>query len=156
MVRGPGGICIKPDGPRDADTVLLAWAYNHDPIDLTWDPACPPDFPRAVLLGATRAVPGLAAYLASGPSIARHVGGLYMKTPDGLPLIGPLDVDGAYAIAGLAGFGVMVACAAGELVASLINADAPAFDPLPFLPGRFQDPAYRAAAAARSGPDSTL
>jgi glycine/D-amino acid oxidase-like deaminating enzyme len=148
----PGGICIKPDGQRDADTVLLAWAYNHDLIEIVFDPACPPDFPRAVLNGATRAVPGLRPYL-GGPSVARHVGGLYMKTPDGLPLIGPLEVEGAYAIAGLAGFGVMVACAAGELVASWITGDAPALDPLPFVPTRFRDPAYL---AARSGPDSTL
>lgn len=150
----PGGICIKPDGPRDADTVLLAWAYNHDPIALSWDPECSADFPRAVLLGATRAVPGLRAYL-DAPSVARHVGGHYMKTPDGLPLIGPMEVEGAYAVAGLAGFGVMVACAAAELVASWISGAAPALDPLPFVPGRFHDPANL---ANRSGtaPDSTL
>lgn len=103
--------------------------------------------------GATRAVPGLRAYLESGPSVARHVGGLYMKTPDGLPLIGPLEAEGAYAIAGLAGFGIMVACAAAELVASSITGDAPALDPSPFFPGRFRDAAHL---AARSGPDSTL
>ena len=34
-----------------------------------------------------------------------------------MPLIGPHGVDGAYVVGGLAGFGSMMACAAGELTA---------------------------------------
>jgi glycine/D-amino acid oxidase-like deaminating enzyme len=34
-------------------------------------------------------------------------------TEENWPLIGPLGVDGAFAVAGLSGFGSMAACAAG-------------------------------------------
>ena len=46
-------------------------------------------------------------------------GGYYTKTPDNLPLIGPLPdaPEGVFVCAGLSGYGVMAANAAGELLA---------------------------------------
>jgi glycine/D-amino acid oxidase-like deaminating enzyme len=54
-----------------------------------------------------------------------HYGGYYTKTRENLPLIGPMQQDGAtipgaYLIGALSGFGTMAACAAGELVAAWV------------------------------------
>ncbi len=40
------------------------------------------------------------------------------------PLIGPMGVEGAYLIGALSGFGVMAACASGELLASHVTGSA--------------------------------
>jgi glycine/D-amino acid oxidase-like deaminating enzyme len=48
-----------------------------------------------------------------------------------------------FAVAGLAGFGAMMACAAGELAAALITgAKVDATMAAAFDPGRFDDPRY--------------
>ena len=72
-------------------------------------------------------------------------GGYYTQAPDNLPLIGaqPAAPTGAYMCAGLSGYGVMAANAAGELLAQHV-----AGEPLPeayagaFAPERWLDEAY--------------
>ena len=71
-------------------------------------------------------------------------GGYYTRAPDNLPLIGPLPgaPAGAYVCAGLSGYGVMAANAAGELLAQHVTAE-----PLPtyaqaFRPERWLDNDY--------------
>jgi glycine/D-amino acid oxidase-like deaminating enzyme len=54
-----------------------------------------------------------------------------------------LPVEGAYVIGALSGFGVMAACAAGELLAAhLTGGTLPHYAPA-FLLERYQDPAYQ-------------
>ncbi|MEA2622654.1 MAG: hypothetical protein QOH61_1564, partial [Chloroflexota bacterium] len=121
----PAGLHIKPDGDTTGDLVKLGWAYNQEPETPRWEPLCPPEFPRTVLLGGSRIVPGLGTYLRDEHSpVVDHTCGYYVRTPDGLPLVGPLQVAGAHVVAGLAGYGAMAACAAGELAAAWVTGDA--------------------------------
>jgi glycine/D-amino acid oxidase-like deaminating enzyme len=53
-------------------------------------------------------------------------------------------VDGAHVIGALSGYGLMAACAAGELLAAHVTgAPLPAYAPA-FTPARYADPAYLA------------
>ena len=48
-------------------------------------------------------------------------GGYYAKTPENRPLIGPLPIAGAWVNAAYSGFGIMGACAGGELLAAHVG-----------------------------------
>ena len=74
------------------------------------------------------------------------------KTPDNLPLIGPLvgAPEGTFVCAGLSGYGVMAANAAGELLASHVARDALG-DSLyadDFLPERWSREEYKGRVAS--------
>ncbi|MBI1893683.1 MAG: FAD-binding oxidoreductase, partial [Candidatus Rokubacteria bacterium] len=70
-------------------------------------------------------------------------GGYYCKARENRPLIGPLPVEGAHLVGGLSGYGVMAACAAGELVAAHITgAPLPRYAPA-FTLSRYADPSYQ-------------
>jgi glycine/D-amino acid oxidase-like deaminating enzyme len=70
-------------------------------------------------------------------------GGYYAKTGENRPLIGPLPAEGAYIVGALSGFGIMAACAAGELLAAhLTGGELPSYAPW-FLLERYDDPGYR-------------
>ena len=80
-------------------------------------------------------------------------GGYYTKTPDNLPLIGPLPgaPQGAYVCAGLSGYGVMAANAAGDLLAGLLDEEAPPTSyeyASTFSPERWSDEEYVRKVAA--------
>lgn len=159
--RLPGGIHVKPDDSSEPDAIKLGWAWDPTPRPPVEDPACPPDFPRMVLLGACAIVPGLASYaeaLADGRlAPVAHDGGFYARTPDGRPLIGPAGgPDGLHVVGGLAGFGAMMAAAAGELAADWIaprsGTSAPS-ESGALDPRRFADPAY--AEVLRTGAVAT-
>jgi len=62
------------------------------------------EYPKIALRGMTNMIPALTGYID--------------KTPR--PLIGHLPVSGTYIIGALSGYGLMVACAAGELLAAQI------------------------------------
>ena len=69
-------------------------------------------------------------------------GGYYTKTVENRPLIGPLPIPGAYVIGALSGFGVMAACAAGELLAAHVTkSELPEYANA-FLLDRYMDPIY--------------
>lgn len=134
----PPGIHVKPDDNAGPDALKIGWAWDQRPTTPSDDPAYPPDFPRMALLGVSTFIPALSP---DSPVVA-HEGGFYARTPDGRPLIGRVG-ENMFAVAGLAGFGAMMACAAGELAAAVITgtavdaATAAAFDPQ-----RFDDAAY--------------
>ena len=94
-----------------------------------------------VLRGLSRMLPGLARYIGHAPRPSID-GGYYVKTRENRLLAGPLPIEGAYVIAGLSGYGLMVACAAAGLLADHITGA-----PLPpyaaaFSPERYNQPAY--------------
>ncbi len=129
----PPGVHVKPDDSVVPDGVKLGWARDQTPSPPIADPACPPEFPREVVARAGTLIPGLLDYLDGELPVVAHDGGFYARTPDGLPLIGATPVDGFFVLAGLAGFGAMMACAAGELAARLAFEGSPQtanpFDP---------------------------
>jgi len=74
-----------------------------------------------------------------------HYAGYYTKTKENLPVIGPLDVEGAYIVGALSGFGTMVSCAAGELVAAWVAGGELPDYAQHLSPGRYDDAAYIAS-----------
>jgi glycine/D-amino acid oxidase-like deaminating enzyme len=140
----PVGIHVKPDDSAGPDALKIGWAWDQRPVAASDDPRVPPDFPRMVQLAASTFIPALAPDL---PVVA-HEGGFYARTPDGRPLIGAVDVD-RFVVAGFAGFGAMMACAAGELAAALITGtDVDAATAAAFDPRRFDDATYLEAIGA--------
>ena len=111
----PGGLHVKPESK---DLIKLGWAYNRTPEPPQWHPVDSIDFPSIVLKGATRFIPGLEQYAGDRiPTPVVQYSGYYTRTRENWPLIGPLEVDGLYAVTALSGYGTMCACAAGELCA---------------------------------------
>jgi len=139
----PAGTHGLPEGGADSPILLALWTYDIE----TMDPVAPlppfdPLYYEIVLRGLSRMIPGLEAYFDKLPRPVID-GGYYAKTPENRPLIGPLPVEGAYLIGALSGFGIMAACAAGELLAAHVTGrDLPAYAPW-FLLERYHDPAYQ-------------
>ena len=139
----PGGVHFRPEGGPGAETVLLLWAYHLEPLAPRFPVPLDPEYPEIVLRGMATLAPGLAAYLERLPK-AYVDGGYYTKTQENRPLIGPLPVAGAYVFAALSGYGLMAACAGGELLAAHITgAPLPAYAPA-FDLRRYDDADYRA------------
>jgi glycine/D-amino acid oxidase-like deaminating enzyme len=142
----PPGVHARPDGGGEAATLLLLFNYEAGATDVVFPLPEAPHYAEIALRGASRMVPALAAYVGAGvrPFID---GGYYIKTRENRPLIGPLPVEGAYIVGAFSGFGVMAACAAGELLARHISGVAlPDYAPA-FLLGRYGEPAYQARLA---------
>jgi glycine/D-amino acid oxidase-like deaminating enzyme len=138
LAEFPVGVHARPSG---GDSVLLYWTLDTERVEpvfpQTWDPATP----EILLRGMSVAVPGLAAYFQHLPKPFVD-GGYYAKTEENRPLIGPLPVEGAYITGAFSGFGIMAACAAGELLAAHITgADLPDYADA-FRLERYQDAAY--------------
>jgi glycine/D-amino acid oxidase-like deaminating enzyme len=110
------------------------------------EPVFPPplddQYPEVALRGLAHMLPGLTGYFERSLK-PRLDGGYYTKTRENRPLIGPLPVSGAYVIGALSGFGLMTACAAGELLATYITGgELPSYAPA-FSLDRYQDPQYQ-------------
>lgn len=139
----PAGVHGRPIGA--GDQLLMYWTYDCESTDtpsfpLTWDD----DLPEITFRGMAVLVPGLAAYFDAMPRPYAD-GGYYTKTPENRPLIGPLAVPGAFVCSAFSGFGIMAACASGELLAAHVTTrQLPAYAAA-FHPDRYADPAYRAA-----------
>jgi glycine/D-amino acid oxidase-like deaminating enzyme len=138
----PGGVHFRPEGGHGAATLLLLWAYHLEPVEPRFPLPVDAEFSEIVLRGMTTLAPGLAAYLDRLPKTYVD-GGYYTKTVENRPLIGPLPVAGAYIFGALSGYGLMAACAGGELLAAHIaGGPLPGYAPA-FLLSRYDDPAYR-------------
>ncbi|APD09162.1 oxidoreductase-like protein [Thermus brockianus] len=89
-------------------------------------------------------LPGLRAYLGVRPRVD---GGYYVRTPENLPLLGPV-AEGVYLLGAFSGYGVMAALGAGEALARMVaGEDLPSWA-WGFLPSRYKDPGRRPQGAA--------
>ncbi|HSR31728.1 MAG TPA: FAD-dependent oxidoreductase, partial [Anaerolineae bacterium] len=115
---GPHGL---PEGSRGSRIQLALWTYDVETVEPVV-PLPPPDphYFEVVLRGLSRMIPGLRAYFERLPRPVVD-GGYYAKTRENRPLIGPLPIEGAYILGALSGFGIMAACAAGELLAAHVE-----------------------------------
>jgi glycine/D-amino acid oxidase-like deaminating enzyme len=122
---------------------LILWTYDvHTMEPIVPLPAIDLHYFEIVLRGLSRMIPGLQAYFDRLPKPTVD-GGYYAKTRENRPLIGPLPVQGAYIIGALSGFGIMAACAAGELLAAHITGrEVPSYAPW-FLLERYEKPEYQ-------------
>jgi glycine/D-amino acid oxidase-like deaminating enzyme len=134
----PGGLHIKPESSTG---IKLGWAYNRQAEDPQWQPPSNYDFPNIVLKGASKFIPGLAAYVDQVPTPVVQFAGYYTRTPENWPLIGPLNpCENLFTIAALSGFGTMAACGAGELLAQWMSGDTRPDHARYFHPDRYSDP----------------
>ncbi len=141
----PGGLHIKPEGGADSIWVKLGWALNKQPETPLWEPEGTVDFPDLVLRGATKLIPGLCQYQNRISKPIMHYAGYYTRTPENLPIIGPMGVDGTYLVGALSGFGTMASCAAGELIAHLVAGDKSPTYAAPLSLARYDDSIYVAS-----------
>jgi len=133
----PAGLHIKPEGNSG---IKLGWAYNRRPEAPRWETADDFDFPNITLRGASRFIPALRSYVDEPPTPIIQFSGYYTRTPDNLPLIGPLQDRNLFTVSALSGYGTMAGCSAGELCADWIMAgDLPGYA-VYFHPDRYQDP----------------
>ena len=138
----PSGVHARPEGGSDSDVVLILWTYDIKPVAPVFPLSFNEHYPEIALRGLAVMIPGLEAYFSHMPKPVLD-GGYYTKTRENRPLIGPLPVEGAYVIGAFSGFGLMAACAAGELLAAhLTGSDLPDYAPA-FELARYQDPAYQ-------------
>ena len=120
----PGAIHCRPDGGDKGNWVKLGWAFNSTSAEAKHEPALMESFPEIVLHGAARLNPSLKAYYGRLPRAMHHYGGYYTLTDENWPLIGSMDVAGSYVVGAMSGFGTMAACAAGDLCARVLLAEA--------------------------------
>lgn len=140
----PAGVHFRPEGGLDSRSAILLWNYHSGATERAFPFEIDPLHLAVVLRGVSRIVPGFSVYLERGrrPYVD---GGYYTKTAENRPLIGPLSpqLEGAWVLGALSGFGIMAAPAAGELLAAQIAGEALPDWARAFLPGRYDDPDYR-------------
>ena len=137
----PAGIHGRPEGTPGEHWLMMLWTYDTDTVDPVFPVPFDPRLPEIALRGWSRMLPSLARYFDRLPRMTVD-GGYYAKTPENRPLIGPLPIAGAYVNAAYSGFGIMGACAGGELLAAYVSERAlPAYASA-FHPARFDDPGY--------------
>ena len=138
----PAGCHGRPEGGPDSPWVLLLWEYRTEIREPSWPLPLDPLYFETVLRGMATMLPGLSAYREHLPEPVVD-GGYYTRTIENRPLIGPIGPTGSYVAGGLSGFGIMAACAAGELAAiHMTGQDLPAYA-ASFVLDRYEDPDYR-------------
>lgn len=139
----PPGVHTRPEGLADSPIFLMLWEYHTQQVEPVWPPKLDWDYPEIALRGLARMIPGLTEYFDKPPRPFLD-GGYYTKTHENRPLIGPLQVEGAWVVGALSGYGLMASMAAGELLAlHLLGKKLPGYAQA-FHPDRYQNPAYLA------------
>jgi glycine/D-amino acid oxidase-like deaminating enzyme len=140
--RFPAGVHCRPEGHGASASLLILWNYHLAPVAPVFPPPVEDHYAELALRGMAVMIPGLARYFDRAPKPYID-GGYYTKTRENRPLIGPLPVEGAYVVGALSGYGLMAACAAGELLAAHIaGGPLPSYAPA-FALARYDDPEYR-------------
>eukprot|EP00308_Calcidiscus_leptoporus_P012181 CAMPEP_0119380458 /NCGR_PEP_ID=MMETSP1334-20130426/57046_1 /TAXON_ID=127549 /ORGANISM="Calcidiscus leptoporus, Strain RCC1130" /LENGTH=432 /DNA_ID=CAMNT_0007400291 /DNA_START=205 /DNA_END=1503 /DNA_ORIENTATION=+ len=147
----PAGAHFRPY-PGSPSSLIMLWEALHDDLGIA---SPPPEMPpiRDELFGelTMRAlslmVPRLSEYVREDGTMSASIsvdGGYYTKTPDNLPLIGPVPgaPHGAFMCAGLSGYGVMAANAAGHLLAQHVVGEATPSYADAILPERWHNHEY--------------
>jgi sarcosine oxidase, subunit beta len=138
----PAGLHTRPEGDAHSSIILVLWKYRSYLIQPTWPLPEDSFFPDVALRGLARMLPGMQATIhkMARPQVD---GGYYSHTPENRPLIGKLPLPGAFVIGALSGFGLMAACAAGELLADVMTqSPLPGYAPA-FALDRYNDPEYQ-------------
>lgn len=114
------------------------WSFDRvSPFERhrTFDPAADPRLVREGLATLGEHYPAL-----KGLKVAHAWGGMIDSTPDGIPVISPVDpVPGLYLSTGYTGHGFGIGPGAGRLAADLVAGDPPIVDPHPFRYSRMID-----------------
>jgi glycine/D-amino acid oxidase-like deaminating enzyme len=137
----PANVHTRPEGSGASQTILLLWDYQDKSSEPVWPPQFDEIFPEIALRGLATMLPGMEGYFDKIPR--PHLdGGYYTKTRENRPLVGPLSVEGAFVIGAVSGYGIMSACAVGELLACHITGSTlPEYAPA-LAPARYEDRDY--------------
>ncbi len=138
----PSGLHARPEGGPGSKMILLLWPYHLQLVEPVYPIPQDQLFPEVALRGLAEIIPALRPVIRhfTRPAVD---GGYYMRTPENRPLIGPLPAKGAYILGALSGFGIMAACACGELLAAyLTGSELPWYAPA-FQLERYADPVYQ-------------
>ncbi len=143
----PSAVHGRPVGT--GNSVMLYWTYDNPVETPTFPLPTDPSYPEILMRGMSVMIPGLRAYFETIPQ-AFMDGGYYTKAPDNRPLIGALPVTGAWVAGAYSGFGIMIAMAAGELLAAcLCEQQLPDYADA-FHPQRFNNPDYARSVAGKA------
>ena len=138
----PEGVHTRPEGGEESQTILMLWEYQTKVMEPVWPPKMDEQYPEVALRGLVAMLPRMKEYFDRMPR-PQLDGGYYTKTRENRPLVGPMVVEGAYVIGALSGYGIMSACAAGELLAAHVTgAELPSYTPA-FELSRYEDPDYQ-------------
>ena len=136
----PSGVHTRPEG-RGTD-ILMLWEYHTNVTDPVDAPPMDEQYPEIALRGLTAMLPRMKEYFAKMPR-PQIDGGFYTKTRENRPLVGAMDVEGAYLIGAVSGYGIMSACGVGELLATHVaGGELPSFANA-FELSRYADPEYQ-------------
>jgi len=116
----PAGPHTRPEGTGDSQIILMLWDYHEKATAPVWPPELDEGFPEIVLRGLATMLPNMREYFDRMPR-PQLDGGYYTKTRENRPLVGPLPVEGAYVIGASSGYGIMSACAMGELLSQHVT-----------------------------------
>jgi len=111
----PAGAHTRPEGVGESQTILMLWDYREKATEPVWPPELDEGYPEIVLRGLAALLPGMQGYFNKMPR-PQLDGGYYTKTRENRPLVGPLPVEGAFVIGAVSGYGIMSACAMGDLL----------------------------------------
>jgi glycine/D-amino acid oxidase-like deaminating enzyme len=137
----PAGVHTRPEGGEESQTLLMLWEYQTKVMEPAWPPDMDEHYPEIALRGLAVMLPRMKEYFDRMPR-PQLDGGYYTKTRENRPLVGPTDVEGAYVIGALSGYGIMSACGAGELLAAHITGtELPSYAPA-FQLSRYTDSEY--------------
>ena len=138
----PAGVHTRPEGGGESDIILMLWEYQEKILEPVFPPPVDELYPEIVLRGLVTMLPGMKQYLSKIPRPVLD-GGYYTRTRENRPLIGPLPIEGAFIIGAFSGFGIMAACAAGDLLANHITQSQLPPYASSFLLVRYTDPNYQ-------------
>jgi glycine/D-amino acid oxidase-like deaminating enzyme len=139
----PSGAHTRPEGGKDAQSILVLWDTHNQAVEPTFPIAEDPLVAELAVRGLARILPGMRAYVERMPRFIVD-GGYYTKTLENRPLACPLPLAGAYVVGAASGYGIMAAAGLSELLAAHITgADLPAYAGM-FDLARYNDRAYHA------------
>ena len=137
----PAGAHTRPEGTGESQTILMLWDYREKATQPVWPPELDEGYPEIALRGLAAMLPDLRGYFNKMPR-PQLDGGYYTKTRENRPLVGPLPVEGAFVIGAVSGYGIMSACAMGELLAQHVTGTPlPNYAPALIL-SRYEDTEY--------------
>jgi len=144
----PSGVHTRPEG--GGNDILMLWEYHTQLMDPVDAPVMNEQYPEIALRGLAAMLPRMKEYFVRMPR-PQLDGGFYTKTRENRPLVGPMDVDGAYVIGAVSGYGIMSTCGVGELLAAHVTGNKlPKYAPA-FALSRFDDPNYQSPNWGNSG-----
>ena len=137
----PAGAHTRPEGMGDSQTILMLWDYREKATQPIWPPELDEGYPEIALRGLAAMLPGMQDYFNKMPR-PQLDGGYYTKTRENRPLVGSLPVEGAFVIGAVSGYGIMSACATGELLAQHVTGVALPDNAPDLMLSRYEDNEY--------------